>query len=290
MRRVIVHQDDVGMCHGANTAFVELAGLGAVTSGSVMVPCPWFTEIAELAAGAPDLDLGVHLTLTSEKAHYRWRPISGPPASAGLTDATGHMWRDVASVRRHADPVAVEAELRAQVEAALAAGIDVTHLDAHMGAVLVPELADVYLRLGADYRLPILLTRTLAGYGPGNHLVGVTEEQYARFAERARQLGQPIFDEVRETPWERPSSRALFDDVADGLTFFALHPNAPGDVEVIEPDTAHIRIAEYELLRGADIASWLGPDVERIGMRRLRDELRGSSLEDSVSSVAHKID
>ena len=140
-----------------------------------MVPCPWFTEIAEVAASNGDLDLGVHLTLTSEKAHYRWRPISGPPPSAGLTDASGHMWRDVTSVRRHADPAAVEVELRAQVEAALAAGIDVTHLDAHMGTAMAPELCDIYLRLGADHALPVLLTGTLAGYGPSNHLAGVTE-------------------------------------------------------------------------------------------------------------------
>ena len=78
--RVVIHQDDVGMCHGANTAFVELARAGAITSGSVMVPCPWFTEIAEIAAADPALDLGVHLTLTAEKAHYRWRPISGAAA------------------------------------------------------------------------------------------------------------------------------------------------------------------------------------------------------------------
>ena len=284
--RVVIHQDDVGMCNGANTAFVELARSGAITSGSVMVPCPWFSEIAEVAAADPQLDLGVHLTLTAEKAHYRWRPITGAPPSAGLTDASGYMWRDVASVRRHADPTAAEAELRAQVDTALAAGIDVTHLDAHMGTALAPEFCETYLRLGVDYRLPIVLTGTLAGYGPSNHLHDVTEDRYAQFVARARVLGQPIFDEVRETPWDRPATRTLFDDVPDGLTFFALHPNAPGELEAIEPDTAHIRIAEYELLCGADVAAWLGPDVDRIGMRQLRDELRASSSEDSAPSVA----
>ena len=84
------------------------------------------------------------------------------------------------SVRRHADPAAVEVELRAQVEAALAAGIDVTHLDAHMGAALAPEFCDIYLRLGVDYRLPILLTGTLAGYGPSNHLAGVDRGRVRR--------------------------------------------------------------------------------------------------------------
>ncbi|MDE0656329.1 MAG: ChbG/HpnK family deacetylase, partial [Acidimicrobiaceae bacterium] len=47
--RLVIHADDVGMNHGANRAFVELSRLGTVTAGSVMVPCPWFSEIAEEA-------------------------------------------------------------------------------------------------------------------------------------------------------------------------------------------------------------------------------------------------
>ena len=52
-KRVVIHADDLGMTHGANAAFVELSALGACSSGSVMVPCPWFPEIAEIAAGIP---------------------------------------------------------------------------------------------------------------------------------------------------------------------------------------------------------------------------------------------
>ena len=271
------------MCHGANVAFVELSRLGTITCGSVMVPCPWFSEIAELAADDPTLDLGVHLTLTAEKTHYRWRPLTAP--SVGLTDPTGHLWRDVASVRRHADPDAVEAELRAQVERALGAGIDVTHLDAHMGAALAPELGDIYLRLAAEHDLPVLLTGSLAAYGPSNHLAGATEEQYAPLVEAARSLRQPIFDEVRETPWARQASdpagpmyEALFSDLPDGLTFMALHPNAPGELEAIEPATAHIRTGEYELFRSDRWATWLASqDFEPIGTRALRDALRAMS-------------
>ena len=50
-RVAILHVDDVGMCHGANVAFLELARAGFVDTGSVMVPCPWFPEIAAAAAG-----------------------------------------------------------------------------------------------------------------------------------------------------------------------------------------------------------------------------------------------
>jgi hypothetical protein len=283
-RRLVVHQDDVGMCHGANVAFLELFHLGAITSGSVMVPCPWFPEIAEAAAADPTLDLGVHLTLNAEKQHYRWRPLTGPAAAAGLVDADGYQWRDVTSVRTHADPGAVEAELHAQVERALEAGIDVTHLDAHMGAALAPEFAPVYLRLGVEYRLPVLLTGTLAGFGPNNHLVGADEATYGEFVAAARQAGQPVFDVVLETPWDRrgaaePAYRALFDSAPAGLAFLALHPNAPGELEAIEPSSAHIRTEEFELLRGGFVHAWCEgrDDVELVGMRALRDAYRTAS-------------
>src|SRR5579871_686501 len=133
-RALVVHEDDVGMTHGSNVAFRELSARGVVSSGSVMVPCPWFPETLEMAAADASLDLGVHLTLNAEKQPMKWRPLTHPPASAGLTDEFGYFWPDRASVRRHAEPEAVEAELRAQIDAAIAGGIDVTHLDAHMGA------------------------------------------------------------------------------------------------------------------------------------------------------------
>ena len=283
-RQVVVHQDDVGMCHGANVAFLELARRGIITSGSVMVPCPWFPEIAAAAAADPALDLGVHLTLTSEKEHYRWGPLTGPAPGAGLTDGDGYLWRDVASVRRHADPAAVATELRAQVERALAAGIDVTHLDAHMGTALAPEFCAAYLALGVEYRLPILLTRTLHAYGPSvPHLVGVSEADYAAYTTAAAEHGLPLFDAVGETPWDRepsepaePVYRDLFSGLPAGLSFLALHPNAPGEIEAIEPGSAHIRTDEYELFGDDRFGAWVDEldGIELIGMRRLRDELR----------------
>ena len=85
-RTVVIHEDDVGMSHGANAAFQELSMAGACSSGSVMAPCPWFPEAIAMAKANPTLDLGVHLTLNSEKQPYRWRPLTSPARSAGLTD------------------------------------------------------------------------------------------------------------------------------------------------------------------------------------------------------------
>ena len=147
------------MCHGANVAFLELARAGFVDTGSVMVPCPWFPEIAAAAAGDPALDLGVHLTLTSEWAGYRWRPISTMSRASGPDRRRRLLPARLPGAARESGPEAAEIEMRAQIDRALKAGIDATHLDTHMGAALVPELLDVTIRLAREYRLSLLLPR-----------------------------------------------------------------------------------------------------------------------------------
>lgn len=277
------------MCHGANVAFQDLSAIGTITSGSVVVPCPWFSEAAEMAGQNTALDLGVHMTLTAEKLHYRWSPLIGSSKSSGLVDDEGYMWRDVASVRKHADPRAVAEEMRAQLERAVASGFDVTHLDAHMGAVLAPEFCGDYLRLANEYEIPALMTRTLAAYGPNNHLAGVTEPQFAEFVQEARWLSIPVVEQVLETDFGRPATRAvgrrhyedMFSAVATGdqtgWYFAALHPNAPGEVETIEPDHSHVRTDEYSLFGSDDYAAWLQSGAIRTAtMRDLRDEMRRS--------------
>ena len=282
---IVLHQDDVGMCHGANTAFKELSKLGSITSGSVMVPCPWFAEAASMAAADSSLDLGVHLTLTAEKQFYRWRPLSNATKSSGLVDDEGYMWRDVTSVRKNANVEAVNLELRAQLDFALASGFDVTHLDAHMGATFAPEFCSIYIALGVEYRLPILITKKLSLYGPNNHIVGVTDEQFDEFVKSAQANNLPIFDRVLETNFSRPAKTELADDAyqqmftrdTTGLTFAALHPNAPGEVEVIEPDQFHVRTREYEIFKSANYLKWIGEKkVKAIGMREIRDRMRSA--------------
>lgn len=281
--QIVLHQDDVGMCHGANVAFSELSALGSITSGSVMVPCPWFREAAEMAAANKSLDLGVHLTLTAEKEFYRWRPLTSAGKSSGLVDDDGYMWRDVSSVRRNANVDAVALELRAQINFALASGFDVTHLDAHMGATLAPEFCAIYIALGVEYRLPVLLTKKLSQYGPNNHITGVSDERFECFINFAEQARQPIFDRVLETDFGRPSTQSLAPDAYQkmftksktGLTFAALHPNAPGEVEVIEPNQFHVRTQEYEIFSSKDYLTWLTKnEITPIGMRELRDAMR----------------
>ena len=265
----MIHADDVGMCHGANRAYVELSHFGTITSGSVMVPCPWFSEITEIASGDDSLDCGVHLTLNAEKKHYRWGPVSSTGPSSGLVDEHGFLWRTVAEVRRNAHPDAVEQEWRAQIDRALAAGVTVTHLDAHMGSALAPEWCDRYVAVGIDYGIPVLICNSLADYGPNRHVASPDQAQAADEAIRAaaataRAAGMPVFDVVLETDFSRPPHQpadyqGMLGSLEEDLVFCAFHPNAPGgaEVEVIEPDTFHVRTDEYELFGTDGWKRWL---------------------------------
>ncbi|MEY2958475.1 MAG: hypothetical protein RLZZ01_1043 [Actinomycetota bacterium] len=296
--RIVIHEDDVAFCQGANDAFVELSAVGAISSGSAMVPCPWFHDIARRVADLDDttFDLGVHLTLTSEHAGYRWAPITRPSAAAGLTDADGYMWPRVHQVREHAHPDAVEEEWRAQLDRALGAGIDVTHLDAHMGAALAPEWCDRYVALGAEYGLPVLITRDLAAYGPSNHLAGTSEETFAAFVEQARDAGTPVFDVVLETDFRRERGTPVdyrtmllgaHDRSDHDLVYCAFHPCAPGpgEVERIDEEWWHVRTDEFRIFGEHAWGSWLEAQCfEVIGMRTLRDEFRAASTPDMSPS------
>ena len=158
---LIVNADDFGMCHAANAATIAGLDAGVYTSSTIMVPCPWFAEAAAYATAETGADLGVHLVTTSEWLTLKWGPVCGRGTVASLVDERGHFYRDIRSVYRHATLDDVERECRAQIDQALAAGIDVTHLDCHMGTMqLEPRYHELYLRVAADYRLPVRMAST----------------------------------------------------------------------------------------------------------------------------------
>jgi len=162
---LIVHADDLGMAHSVDAASVKAFEGGLVTSGSIMVPCPWFPEIAVYARSHPEADLGLHLTLTSEWSLYRWGPVLSKERAASLIDQSGYLYptEDVAAA--HIDAHEAEAEIRAQIARARAYGIQPTHLDSHMGTLYQNKaLFEVLLRVARDNGLPVRMSReALAG-------------------------------------------------------------------------------------------------------------------------------
>jgi chitin disaccharide deacetylase len=276
-RAAILHVDDVGMCHGANVAYLELFRTGAVDSGSVMVPCPWFAEIAAEAQRDRALDLGVHLTLTSEWEGYRWRAISTINPASGLLDDDGFLPRNCSKLRARLVLEAAELEMRTQIDRALGAGIDATHLDAHMGAALIPELLPVTLKLGREYRLPVVLPRDLYSYIGVLKLGAIDPEPYAQAVAELAKEGLPMVDHFRMTPGvpsEQSESayRDLLTSLPPGITFVSLHCNAPGDIETIVPPRASWRTDEYRLFASGKTRVWMNEaGIRPLSYRRIRD-------------------
>jgi predicted glycoside hydrolase/deacetylase ChbG (UPF0249 family) len=165
-RLLIIHADDLGMSHSVNQATFEALEKGWITSASILVPCPWFPEVARWAKQHPNADLGIHLALTSEWTDFRWGPLSGPGKVPSLVDANGYFPLDTDVVAAHAHADEMESELTAQVDRAKAMGVPLSHLDMHM-AVMVESAAifDVYRKMQNKYKLSALL-EAQGGHAP----------------------------------------------------------------------------------------------------------------------------
>ncbi len=207
---VVVNADDLGSCHSANVGVFDCLGRGTVTSASLMVPCPWAREASSRYRGE---DVGVHLTLTAEFELYRWGPITHAPSLLG---GDGGFPRTLEDLWDHADLDEVRRECRAQVERAILWGFDVSHLDAHMGALLLrPEFFDVYLELALDFGLPV-------------RMVNADMERFVGFPARTVAAGEGVVFADHCTTVPGAGSRAVFEQaiaaLEPGVTELRLHP------------------------------------------------------------------
>jgi hypothetical protein len=250
---------------------------GSLTCSSTLVPAPWFIETARLHQQHPETDIGVHMTLTAEYETYRWRSLTGAPS---LHAPDGGVWRDVASVVQHVGEDDARAELRAQVEHALAMGIDVTHLDTHMGTVILPQYLPAYVDLAVEFRLPLFLVRPsdrrIDALGEG---AGVYQAQI----DRLDALGWPVLDHIIHrtlseiAPEDKePTFRRMFAELRPGLTHFLVHPAIGCDeLDAMAPRDCKHRAADYEVFRTPMMREYcesLG--IKLSGYRPIRDRLR----------------
>jgi chitin disaccharide deacetylase len=154
---LIIHADDLAVAHSEDAASFDALDRHAVTSASIMIPCPWLTEVAAYAKAHPDADLGLHLTLTSEWETYRWGPVESKDKVPSLLDPSGYLFPDTPQAVGKLQTTEVEREIRAQIERAIALGIHPTHLDSHMGTLFSrPDLFAIYVKVAHEYKLPFL--------------------------------------------------------------------------------------------------------------------------------------
>ena len=281
-RLVIVHTDDIGMCHASVQAFKDLWEYGTITSGAVMVPCPWFPAVAQMCRENPKIDMGVHATLNAEWESYRWGPVSTRDQTSGLLDADGYFNQWHQAVYDNAQPEAVSVEVNAQIERALATGIDVTHVDSHMGTIMNPLFIQSYIQAGASRLLPNMLPRLDS---KGIDMMSVDEEERIANAPIMQQLetmGVPMVDGIFSMPLEHGDdhiniAKKLFGEVPVGITHFILHPSIDtAELRAIAPDWP-ARVANYNAFMSDELKKFIeSEDIKLIGYRVLRDAMRNA--------------
>jgi chitin disaccharide deacetylase len=219
---IIVHADDLGETHSVNAAAIKALHGRTINSASLMVPCPWFPEIADYAKSHPDADFGLHLTLTSERVYYRWGPVAPADKVPSLVDQNGYFHHDWEE-NKHINAKEVEVELRAQIERALAMGVRPTHLDSHQYRLIMngKELFDVMLRVAHEYKLPVFVTRDWFADHP--------------YLQASLDSGDIVLDhtvtiepEIQAEKWAEFYLTAL-KNLKPGVTEFVIHPGYDDD-------------------------------------------------------------
>lgn len=279
-RLVIIHADDIGMCQASVQAFKDLWSVGSITSGAVMVPCPWFPAAAQMCRENPEMDMGVHATLNAEWENYRWGPVSTRDQASGLMDADGyfHQWHE--AVYQNARPEAVAVEVNAQVEKALAAGIDVTHVDSHMGTILNSRFIQSYIQAAASRLLPNMLPRTNA---KGIEMMGASSEElmiYEPIMAQLESMGIPTLEGIVAMPLDHAEdhtglAKKLLSELPVGITHFILHPSIDTpELRAICPDWP-ARVANYNAFMSDELKKFIeSENIKLIGYRQIRNAMK----------------
>jgi predicted glycoside hydrolase/deacetylase ChbG (UPF0249 family) len=270
------------MCHASVQAFQDLWAFGTITSGAVMVPCPWFPAVARICRENPAIDMGVHATLNAEWETYRWGPVSTKDSDSGLLDESGyfHQWHQ--AVYDNAKPEAVEKEVNAQIEHALAAGMDITHVDSHMGTIMNPLFIQSYIQAASSRLLPNMLPRLDA---KGIEMMGVGERErimYMPIMQALESMGLPMLDGLLSMPLNEPSqsiqmenAKELLGNLPEGITHFVLHPSVDTpELRAIAPDWES-RVVNYNVFMSDALKTFIeNEDIQLIGYRPIREAMR----------------
>lgn len=280
---VIFHVDDAGMSHDSNVGARKAVEDGVATSLSVMMPCSWVPECAAWLRDNSQVDAGVHLTLTSEWKNYRWGPVAGASVVPGLVDEHGYLWRSVPDVAAHAGADEVEAEMRAQVDKALAVGIRPTHLDSHMGTCFLPQFVERYMKVGIEKNIPILMF--------GGHMqhigaeAGLFKPLLRSLSEQLWNAGLPVIDDLVTQPTKGPQYEqrkseliALLREMQPGVTQIIVHCTEPTEVFSHISGSGPARQAELRLMTDPDVKAFIESEgIVLTNWRELKERRSGNA-------------
>jgi len=276
-RVAIIHTDDIGMNQSNVDAFSDLWEAGIISSGAIMMPCPWSNYALEYARTHPQADLGVHLTLTSEWKYYRWGPFSTRDTRSGLMDEQGYFPRTSAAVQKSARAGAAKHELETQIKRALESGLQATHIDTHMGSVAAAKFMSGYVSLAKQFKLPPMIFRMDETEWRGAGLDALTAKLAARLISKLEDQGIPLLDHLVQLPLipseeHTERTKKYLSDLKPGLTHFILHPNKDTpEVRAITPDW-QARVENYNDFMSDEIRKHIQEiGLQVIGYRALVD-------------------
>ena len=248
---VILHTDDIGMCQASLSAFTDLWENGSISSGAIMLPCPWAKPAAEYCRTHPGVDMGVHATLTAEWENYRWPALSTRDPASGLLDKDGFLWRSSEETQAYATSAAVAAEIQLQVRTALEWGVEISHVDTHMGTIIHPKFLESYIQAAQQAHVPVMLPRGDAASFMHSALDRETAARFALLINELEEQGQPLVDGLAMLPLDQPEGQLgiamqMLDDLPAGVTHFLFHPSADTpELRAIAPDWPS-RVANYQ--------------------------------------------
>lgn len=216
---LIIHADDAGLAHSENRATIQSLEQGIVNSYSIMVPCPWFFEMAQFAKQKPQFDYGIHLTLTCEWENYKFGTVLPSSKVPSLVDENGYFYKKREQLIKHATLEDVENELDAQIKKALKLGLKPTHLDSHMYSVgSSPEFFNIYRGLGKKYDLPIMVSKQLM------EMVGLNPDENIQEGDLLIEKAHyGIFDYFKSGSLSDYYSK-VFENLVIGLNIILIHP------------------------------------------------------------------
>ena len=230
---IILHADDIGMCEEANISAKNYLKKAEIQSAAVMMPCPNADDFISWAREHPQVDVGLHLTLTSEWKTYRWGSVKDAKYVPGLIDPEGKLWRSVIQVVQNASATEVEAEIRAQVEKSLALGYRPDHIDTHMGTLYGShEFTAAYLKVAEEYQIPAMVIDmsnpvVVQGFKDQGYPIG------SEMIELVNNYSLPKLDFFASAPngenYEDKKAKffALVQSIPNGLTEIIFHPSEP---------------------------------------------------------------
>ncbi|MFW6030417.1 MAG: polysaccharide deacetylase family protein [Halanaerobiales bacterium] len=238
-RLLIINADDFGMCHSVNEAIISAFEQGIVSSTTLMVPCPWAEHAMRFLILHPEISFGIHLTVISEWANYRWRPVSSREMVPSLLDETGYFYNfeRMSELLTQVKLDQLETEFRAQIEIVLKAGLRPTHLDWHA------------LRIGDRKDIFNLMYKLAKEYGLALRVRGQS------IIEEIQRKGLPtsdydFLDSYVLDPLDKPSIfKKMLRELPNGLSEWAVHPGLDSpELRTIEIDNRYRRQKDFDFL------------------------------------------